>query len=59
MVAGQALEDEWSARSDDVQAALGVERVGETEQVVLVGTTAVVEDEQAVGLARGRAFAVS
>ena len=59
VVARQAGERQRGARRDDVQAALRVERVGEAEQVVLVGAAAVVEDEQAVELpgrcaARGR-----
>jgi hypothetical protein len=36
-----------------VQAALRVEHVGQTEQVVLVSPTAVVKDQQAGGLASG------
>ena len=46
------------ARRDDVQPPLGVEHVGEAEQVVLVGAAAVVEDEQALGRAGGGALAV-
>ena len=42
---------ERRARGDDVQPALGVEHVGEAEQVVLVGAAAVVEDQQPGGLA--------
>ena len=47
VVARQAGERQRGARRDDVQAAFRVERVGEAEQVVLVGAAAVVEDEQA------------
>ena len=41
-----------------MQSSLWVEHVREAEQVVLVGPTAVVEDEQAVGRAGRRPFAV-
>ena len=41
-----------------MQPPLGVEHVGEPEQVGLVGAAAVVEDEQARRLARGRALPV-
>ena len=40
-----------------MQAALGVEHVGQAEQVLLVGAAAVVEHEQAGRLARGGALA--
>jgi hypothetical protein len=46
------------ARRHDVQAALRVEHVGEPEEVVLVGAAAVVEDEQAGGIAVGGALTV-
>ena len=59
MMARQAGERQRGARRDDVQAALGVERVSEAEQVVLVGATAVVEYEQAFRLARRRPLTVS
>jgi hypothetical protein len=41
-----------------MQAALRVEHVAEAEQVVLVGAAAVVEDEQAGGVAGRRPLAV-
>ena len=58
VVARQAGQGERRARGDDVQAAPWIERVGEAEQVVLVGATAMVEDEHAVGPAGRRTFAV-
>ena len=42
----------------DMQPSLGVESIGKAEQVVLVGAAAVVEDEQAGGVARRRSLAV-
>ena len=54
-----SLERQRGTWGDHVQAALGVERVGEAEQVVLVGSTAVVEQEQALRLARRRPLTVS
>ena len=59
VVSRQAGERQRCPRRDDVQAAPRVERIGQTEQVVLIGATAVVEDEQAFGLAGGRALAMS
>ena len=56
VVARPARQLQRAARGDDVQPALGVEHVGEAEQVVLVGAAAVVEDQQPVGVAGGRAF---
>ena len=58
VVARPAGDRQRRARRDDVQPPLAVEHVGEAEQVVLVGAAAVVEDEQAVGLAGRRALAV-
>ena len=58
VVAGPAGDRQRRARSDDVQAALRVEHVGEAEQILLVGPAAVVEDQQAVRLAGGRPLAV-
>ncbi len=47
VVAGKAGKRERRAGGDDVEAALRVEHVGQTEQVVLVGSPSVMEDEQA------------
>ena len=55
---GPARQLERRARRDDVQAALGIERIGEREQVVLVGAAAVVEHEQTSRLACGEALAI-
>jgi hypothetical protein len=41
-----------------VHAALRVEDVGEAEEVALVGAAAVVEDDQALGLAGRGPFAI-
>ena len=41
------------AGRDDVQPALGVQDVGEAEQVVLVGAATVVQDEQPGGVCGG------
>jgi hypothetical protein len=41
-----------------MQASLGVQDVGETEQVALVGAAAVMQDEQAGGLSRRRPLTV-
>ena len=49
-------QHERAAGRDHVQALLGIEHVGETEQVVLVGPAAVVEDQQPFGVARGGAL---
>ena len=49
VVPGQALELERRARGDDVQSALGVERVTEREQVEVVRPAPMVEEEQARG----------
>ena len=46
VVARPARDLQRRARGDDVEPPLGVEHVGEAEQVVLVGAAAVVEDEQ-------------
>ena len=55
VMARPAGERQRPARGHDVQAALGIEHVGETEQIVLVGAAAVVQDQQPLGLAgRGR-----
>ena len=45
VVAGPAGDHQRRARSDDVQAPLRVEDVGEPEQILLVGPAAVVEDQ--------------
>ncbi|MEJ7714960.1 MAG: hypothetical protein WKF40_04345, partial [Thermoleophilaceae bacterium] len=58
VVAGRAGKGERRARRDHVQAAPGVQDVGQAEQVVLVRAAAVVEDEEAGGVAVGRALAV-
>ena len=56
--AGRALQAQRSARRDDVQAPVGVERVGERKQVGLVGAAAVMEHEQAGGLAGSGPLAI-
>ena len=58
VVAGPAGDHQRRARGDDVQAPLRVEDVGEPEQILLVGSPAVVEDQQAARLAGGRPLAV-
>ncbi len=58
VVAGPARELQRRPRGDDVQPPLRVEHVGEAEQVVLVRAAAVVEDEQAGGVAAGGPLAV-
>ena len=50
-MARPAGERQRPARRHDVQAALGIEHVGETEQIVLVGAAAVVQDHQPLGVA--------
>ena len=57
VVPGPARQRQRRARRGDVQPPLRVEHVGEAEQVVLVGAAAVVQDEQAGGVARRRALA--
>ena len=51
VVPGKAGKRERRPWSHSVEVALRVEHVGETEQVVLVGSPSVMEDEQASGLA--------
>ncbi len=58
VVAGPARELQRRARGHDVQPPLRVEHVGEAEQVVLVGAAAVVEDDQAGGVAVRRPLAM-
>ncbi len=58
VVARPAAQRQRRARRDHVQPPLRVQRVAEPEQVVLVGATAVVEDQQALGLTGGGPFAV-
>ena len=58
VVAGPARDLQRRARGDDVQPALGVEHLGQPEQVGLVGAAAMVEDHQPLGLPGGRALAV-
>jgi hypothetical protein len=52
--AGQLKGRAWS---DNVQPALGIKRIGEPEEVVLVGAASMVEDEQAGRIAGGEALA--
>ena len=52
VVAGRARQRQRRPRRDHPQPPLGVERVGQPQQVALVGAAPVVEDEQALGLAR-------
>ena len=47
----RARQRQRRPRRDDVQPPLGVEHVGEAEQVALVGAAAVMEDEQPLRLA--------
>jgi hypothetical protein len=58
VTARPARERQRSARADHVEAPVRVERVSKTEQVVLVGATSVVEDEQAGRIAVRRALAI-
>jgi hypothetical protein len=58
VVAGRAGKSERRARGDDVQALLGVERVRKGKQVELVRAAAVVEHEQAGGIAPGEPLGV-
>ena len=50
---GRTRQLQRRANADGVQPALGVERVGEREQVVLVGAAAVVEDQETARRGRG------
>ena len=55
VVSRQARERQRCPRCGDVQAAPRVERIGKSEQIVLIGATAVVKDEQpSVSSAAGR-----
>ena len=58
VVAGRARQLQRRPRRDHLQPPLGVERVGEPEQVALVGPAAVVEHQQPLGLRRGGALEV-
>ena len=53
---GPARHGERASGGDHVEPAGGVERVGEPDQVVLVGAPAVVQDEQPLGSAGGGSF---
>jgi hypothetical protein len=57
VLARPAGDRQRRARRDDVQAPCRIERVGEPQQVVLIGAAPVVEHEQAARLARGGALA--
>jgi hypothetical protein len=46
VVSGPARKLQRRARRDDVQPALGIDGVAEGEQVVLIGSPAMVEHEQ-------------
>ncbi|HEU4737040.1 MAG TPA: hypothetical protein VFS48_08460 [Solirubrobacterales bacterium] len=53
MIAGRGLEHQRRPRRYHVQPAAGVEQIGKPEQVALVGSASVVEDEQTVGNGSG------
>ena len=55
---GPAWELERRPGSDDVKPVLGIEHVGEREQVVLVGAPAVVQHEQTCRLAVGGSLSI-
>jgi hypothetical protein len=57
VVARGTRQRQRGARRHDVEPLLGVEHVGGAEQVALVGPAAVVENEQAGGVAGGRPLA--
>ena len=57
VVAGPTGHRQRRARGGDVQAPLRIKRVGERQQVVLVGAAPVVQDEQPQRVRRGRALA--
>ena len=54
VVAGRARQPKRRPRRDHLQPPIGVERVGEAEQVALVGPAAVMEDEQPLRVPGGR-----
>ena len=58
VVAGRARQRQRRTRRGDVQAPFAVERVGERQQVELVGAAPVMEDEQALRRAVGRPLAI-
>jgi hypothetical protein len=57
VMSGPARERQRRTRADHVQAALGIQHVPQAQQIVLVGSAAVMKNEQAGGIAVGRTLA--
>ena len=56
VIAGRARQAQRRPRRHHPQPPLGVEVVGEADQVALVGAAAVVEDQQPLGVSPARPF---
>jgi hypothetical protein len=58
VVTGPPADGQRGPRGDDVQALLGIEHIGEPEEVVLVRSAPVVQHEQPLGLVGRRTLAI-